>query len=87
MLAEFDPRAIIRETLPANAANTGDDTAKPESPQRGNEASPLVFLGDRFGNHLALVYNRHFINAPPQDTDELVPPRSRTRSTRTATAA
>ena len=32
----------------------------------------LVFLGDRFGNHLALVYNREFISKPPETSDELV---------------
>jgi arabinogalactan oligomer / maltooligosaccharide transport system substrate-binding protein/arabinogalactan oligomer / maltooligosaccharide transport system permease protein len=32
----------------------------------------LVQVGDRFGNHLALVYNRRFIKTPPKTTDELV---------------
>ena len=32
----------------------------------------LVQVGDRFGNHLALVYNRRFIKAPPKTTDELI---------------
>lgn len=32
----------------------------------------LIFLGDRFGNHLGLVYNRRFISTPPATTDELV---------------
>lgn len=32
----------------------------------------LVFVGDRFGNHLALVYNRNLIKNPPKTTDELV---------------
>lgn len=32
----------------------------------------LVQIGDRFGNHLALVYNRRFIKEPPKTTDELV---------------
>jgi arabinogalactan oligomer/maltooligosaccharide transport system permease protein len=32
----------------------------------------LVQIGDRFGNHLALVYNRRFISQPPKTTDELV---------------
>ena len=29
-------------------------------------------VGDRFGNHLALVYNRNFVKEPPKTTDELV---------------
>jgi len=32
----------------------------------------LVFVGDRFGNHLALVYNRNLIAKPPATTDEFV---------------
>ncbi|MEN1679159.1 MAG: extracellular solute-binding protein [Planctomycetota bacterium] len=32
----------------------------------------LVFVGDRFGNHLALIYNRNLIEAPPKTTDELI---------------
>lgn len=40
--------------------------AKPDAPPE------LVFVGDRFGNHLALVYNRNFIPEPPRTTDELV---------------
>src|SRR4029079_14314638 len=32
----------------------------------------LVQVADRFGNHLALVYNRRFIKEPPKTTDELI---------------
>jgi arabinogalactan oligomer/maltooligosaccharide transport system permease protein len=32
----------------------------------------LVQVGDRFGNHLALVYNRKLIQQPPKTTKELV---------------
>ena len=32
----------------------------------------LVQVGDRLGNHLALVYNRHFVSEPPKTTDELI---------------
>ncbi len=32
----------------------------------------LVFVGDRFGNHLALIYNRNLLKEPPQTTDELI---------------
>jgi arabinogalactan oligomer/maltooligosaccharide transport system permease protein len=32
----------------------------------------LVQIGDRFGNHLALVYNRRLVAAAPTTTDELV---------------
>lgn len=32
----------------------------------------LVQIGDRVGNHLALVYNRNLIAEPPKTTDEMV---------------
>ena len=32
----------------------------------------LVQIGDRFGNHLALVYNRRLVPTPPATSDELV---------------
>ena len=64
----FDPRAVIR--LPARANPRRDLTTKPEASAPG--AEELVFLGDRFGNHLALVYNRKLIPKPPATTDELV---------------
>jgi len=42
-------------------------------PARGEpQRSQLVFVGDRFGNHLALVYNRRFIDQPPATTAELL---------------
>ncbi len=32
----------------------------------------LVQVGDRFGNHLSLIYNRRYIKEPPKTTDELI---------------
>ncbi|HEX3599291.1 MAG TPA: extracellular solute-binding protein, partial [Lacipirellulaceae bacterium] len=32
----------------------------------------LVQVADRFGNHLALIYNRHLVPTPPKTTDELL---------------
>src|SRR5262245_25454723 len=32
----------------------------------------LVQVGDRFGNHLSLIYNRRFVKEPPKTTDELI---------------
>jgi arabinogalactan oligomer / maltooligosaccharide transport system permease protein len=32
----------------------------------------LLQVGDRIGNHLALIYNRNYIDTPPTTTDELV---------------
>ncbi len=34
--------------------------------------SQLAFIGDRFGNHLALIYNRKYIPQPPKTTAELL---------------
>lgn len=38
-----------------------------DNPQRQD----LVFVGDRFGNHLALIYNRDYLSDPPTTTSEL----------------
>ncbi len=38
---------------------------------KGDKKAELVQVADRFGNHLALVYNRNFIKEPPKTTDEL----------------
>ena len=32
----------------------------------------LLLVGDRIGNHLALVYNQDFVPEPPKTTDELI---------------
>lgn len=40
--------------------------------KNGADQRELMQVGDRFGNHLALVYNRKFIKSPPKTTDELV---------------
>jgi arabinogalactan oligomer/maltooligosaccharide transport system permease protein len=40
----------------------------PKEPSRNQ----LVLLPDRFGNHLALVYNRNLVPNPPTSTDELI---------------
>lgn len=42
----------------------------PSSPP--GQAAPLLQLGDRLGNHLALVINRQLVPNPPRDTAELV---------------
>ena len=54
-----------REDLVAGALT---DLPARDEPSR----QELVQVGDRFGNHLALVYNRRFIRQPPKTTDELV---------------
>jgi arabinogalactan oligomer/maltooligosaccharide transport system permease protein len=62
--AEFDPRALVTGP-PLDAAERAKGSADEPAPR-------LLMVGDRFGNHLALVYNRNFIKTPPKTTDELV---------------
>ncbi|HJN64978.1 MAG TPA: extracellular solute-binding protein [Pirellulales bacterium] len=39
----------------------------------GHEQTPwLVQVGDRVGNHLALIYNRNLIDGAPENTDQLI---------------
>ncbi|RIK82202.1 MAG: maltose/maltodextrin transport permease-like protein [Planctomycetota bacterium] len=59
--------------LPPEDLAAFDPRAVIRVPSRDDPArSELVFLGDRFGNHLALVYNKRFIAKAPETTDELV---------------
>jgi arabinogalactan oligomer / maltooligosaccharide transport system permease protein len=59
--------------LPADVENQFDPRAVIRLPSRTDaNRQELVFLGDRFGNHLALVYNRRLVPNPPQTTDELI---------------
>ena len=57
--AEFDPNALV----------TASSSTEEENP---TGAPRLLLIGDRFGNHLALVYNKQLIPKPPETTDELV---------------
>ena len=45
----------------------------------------LVFVGDRFGNHLALVYNRNLLKNRRKPPTNSSLPRRKTRSTKRAT--
>jgi arabinogalactan oligomer/maltooligosaccharide transport system permease protein len=65
--------ADMRDWLPKSEAAEFIDGAltylpDPKKPSRNQ----LVLLPDRFGNHLALVYNRNLIPNPPTNTDELI---------------
>lgn len=42
------------------------------APPKQPDQTFLVQIGDRLGNHLALVYNRNLIKEPPKTTDELI---------------
>ncbi len=50
-----------------------DERALVRLPRSGESApEELVFVGDRFGNHLALVYNRDYLPEPPKTAAEFV---------------
>ena len=63
--AEFDKRALV--------FGRGARPEQSESKNNPDDAKTrLLLVGDRFGNHLALVYNRLLVDRPPETTDELV---------------
>ncbi len=61
--SEFVPQALTR--LPLRSGRVGDPAAASTPPA-------LVHVGDRVGNHLALVYNRKLVPEPPETTDDLI---------------
>ena len=63
-MAPWFPPEVQREFDPRTLAILPDK----EDPN----VRKLVFVGDRFGNHLALIYNRDFLDKPPQTKEELV---------------
>ncbi|MEM9410098.1 MAG: extracellular solute-binding protein [Planctomycetota bacterium] len=75
-LGTFATMGIVRDMSPwIDQASQADfvDQALTYLPSRENpEQDILVQVGDRVGNHLALVYNRNLISIPPKTTDELV---------------
>jgi arabinogalactan oligomer/maltooligosaccharide transport system permease protein len=63
----------LSQWFPEDERNEFVDKALTFLPAKnGTDALELMQVGDRFGNHLALVYNRKFIKSPPKTTDELV---------------
>jgi len=49
-----------------------DDRALVRLPSKNQtDSNQLIFIGDRFGNHLALIYNRNYISEPPKTTSDL----------------
>lgn len=76
VLDTFHTMGLIQDLAPWLSADVDAefvDGALTYLPSRTEPARrELVQVGDRFGNHLALVYNRRFIPTPPQTTDDLV---------------
>ena len=76
VLDTFHTMGLIQDLAPwFPAAVEGEfvEGALTHLPSRAEPSQrELVQVGDRFGNHLALVYNRRFIKEPPKTTDDLV---------------
>ncbi|TWT48598.1 extracellular solute-binding protein [Botrimarina hoheduenensis] len=80
--ADFDPRALIYGSFAPPGDAPPDERAGPPAEDNGSgetkaeaqnaDTRPLLLVGDRFGNHLALVYDRRLIPTPPRTTDELL---------------
>ncbi len=74
-LGTFVTMGIVQDMQPWFPASRQEDfleQALTWLPAPGDEGQWLVQIGDRVGNHLALVYNRNLISDPPRDTNELV---------------
>lgn len=76
VLGTFHAMGIVGDMSPWLSANEASEFVDgaltylpdPHDPQR----RLLLQVPDRFGNHLALVYNRNFISQPPTTTEEMV---------------
>ena len=82
-LATFQKMGIVQDMAPwvpegfAGQFLDGALTYLPTIvPMEASESKPdkpeLLQVSDRFGNHLALVYNRNFVAEPPKTTDEMI---------------
>lgn len=76
VLDTFHTMGLIQDLgdwLPAAERNDFVAGSLTSLPSRIDPArQELVQIGDRFGNHLVLVYNRRLVPEPPTTTDELV---------------
>lgn len=76
VLDTFHTMGLIQDLspwFPPSVNNEFVDGALTYLPSRSEPSRrELVQVGDRFGNHLALVYNRRFVKEPPKTTDDLV---------------
>lgn len=75
-LGPFQAMGIIQDLsswLDESAQQTFLSKALTYVPSKSDPTrNELLQIPDRFGNHLALVYNRNFIKQPPKTTDELI---------------
>jgi arabinogalactan oligomer/maltooligosaccharide transport system permease protein len=76
VMGTFHTMGIVADMsrwVPSDMAAEFVDGALTYLPDRYNpKRQQLVLLPDRFGNHLALVYNRSFIKNPPTTTDGMI---------------
>jgi len=76
VLETFQTMGILADMSPwvdADFSNAFREGALTYLPSRhGANKRELVQIPDRYGNHLALVYNRNFIAVPPRTTDEMI---------------
>jgi arabinogalactan oligomer / maltooligosaccharide transport system permease protein len=76
VMGTFHTMGIVADMspwVPANMTAEFVDGALTYLPDRADpDRNHLVLLPDRFGNHLALVYNRNFVREPPSTTDEMI---------------
>jgi arabinogalactan oligomer/maltooligosaccharide transport system permease protein len=75
VIGPFQRMGIIQDMsrwMPAAAQAAFLEEALIRLPALVGDGEELLQIGDRIGNHLALVYNRNFIQEPPADTDEMV---------------
>lgn len=77
-LDAFDPEALVylptkeqiqSQRRPTSEAASSEPT---QTDSQSVDSKPLVMIGDRFGNHVALVYNRNLIAEPPETTAEFL---------------
>ena len=68
----FDPRALVYGPGPPDDGRDEDGSADENGSVAGSDDDSLLLVGDRFGNHLALVYDKRRISEPPRTTDELL---------------
>lgn len=76
VLGTLQTMGVVRDMSPWFRGNAAADFVAGALTYLPSRADPskkeLIQVADRFGNHLALVYNRRFIRKPPKTTDELV---------------
>jgi len=75
-MGTFVTMGIVQDMQPWFSAEDADDFVDQGLTYLATSGAPskesLVQIGDRVGNHLALVYNRNLIDAPPKTTDEMI---------------